>query len=73
MCWVHYSPSITVGQDDDVGNSKETIQGKRALDGLKDIGPHTLELWSPRTPTLSPPSHIMLLLTVPRAWETAPT
>ncbi|KAF8621348.1 hypothetical protein AX15_007857 [Amanita polypyramis BW_CC] len=45
MCWVHYSPSITVGQDDDVGNSKETIQGKRALDGLKDIGPHTLELW----------------------------
>jgi hypothetical protein len=24
---------------------KEEIRGKRALDTLKDVGPHTLELW----------------------------
>ncbi|KAF8236631.1 hypothetical protein L208DRAFT_1251067, partial [Tricholoma matsutake] len=37
--------SVTVGRDWDVGELKESVQSKRALDTLKDVGPHTLELW----------------------------
>ena len=29
----------------DICDLKEVIQKKRALDILKDVGPHTLELW----------------------------
>jgi hypothetical protein len=29
----------------EIGDLKEVIQQKRALDILKDVGPHTLELW----------------------------
>ena len=36
---------VTVEQDDDVGELKEVVQSERALDSLKDVGPHTLELW----------------------------
>ncbi|KAI0296510.1 hypothetical protein B0F90DRAFT_1745842 [Multifurca ochricompacta] len=32
----------------EVFNLKEFIQSKRALDRLKDVGPHTLELWKPK-------------------------
>jgi hypothetical protein len=31
--------------DDEVSDLKELIQSKRGLDSLKDIDPHTLELW----------------------------
>ena len=36
---------VTAGCDDEVSDLKESIQGKRALDSLKGVGPHTLELW----------------------------
>jgi hypothetical protein len=36
---------ITAVRDDEVSDLKEAIQSKRALDSLKDVGPHTLELW----------------------------
>ena len=36
---------ITAVRDDEVSDLKEAIQSKRALGGLKDIDPHTLELW----------------------------
>ena len=36
---------VTVVRDDEVSDLKEKIQSKRALDSLKDVGPHTLELW----------------------------
>ncbi|KAF8807199.1 hypothetical protein BYT27DRAFT_7031094, partial [Phlegmacium glaucopus] len=39
---------VTLGQNDDVGGLKEIVHSKRALDTLKDVGPHTLELWKPR-------------------------
>lgn len=29
----------------EIGELKEVIQRKRALDTLKDVGPHTLDLW----------------------------
>ncbi|KAM6496969.1 hypothetical protein JOM56_007442, partial [Amanita muscaria] len=35
-------------RDDEVSNLKESIQSERALDSLKDIDPHTLELWKPK-------------------------
>jgi hypothetical protein len=34
-----------VGCDCVVSELKEEIQGKQALDTLKDVGSHTLELW----------------------------
>ena len=37
--------SVTAGCNDEVSDLKESIQGKRALGRLKDIDPHTLELW----------------------------
>ena len=36
---------VHVEQNDVVSELKEKIQGKRALDSLKDVGPHTQELW----------------------------
>ena len=36
---------VTVGRDCVVSDLQEVIQSKRALDTLKDVGPHTLELW----------------------------
>jgi hypothetical protein len=36
---------VTVGRNCVVSELKEKIQGKRAMDILKDVGPHTLELW----------------------------
>ena len=36
---------VTVGHDCVVSDLKEKIQRERAMDTLKDIGPHTLELW----------------------------
>ncbi|KIL69383.1 hypothetical protein M378DRAFT_21547 [Amanita muscaria Koide BX008] len=38
---------VTAG-DNEVSDLKEFIQSKRALDSLKDVGPHTLELWKPK-------------------------
>ncbi|KIL69443.1 hypothetical protein M378DRAFT_8092 [Amanita muscaria Koide BX008] len=35
-------------RDDEVSDLKESIQNERALDSLKDVGPHTLELWKPK-------------------------
>ena len=40
---------VTVGHDCVVGELKEKIQEKRAMDTLKDVGPHTLELWKVST------------------------
>ena len=36
---------VTVGRDWVVGELKEAIQSKRVLGTLKDVDPHTLELW----------------------------
>ena len=36
---------VPVEQNDVVSELKEFIQSKRALDSLKDVDPHTLELW----------------------------
>ena len=36
---------VTAVSDDEVSDLKESIQSKRALDSLKGICPHTLELW----------------------------
>ena len=36
---------VPVGPEDVVSGLKELIQSKRALDSLKGVGPHTLELW----------------------------
>jgi hypothetical protein len=36
---------VTVADDDGVSDLKERIQAKRALGSLKDVDPHTLELW----------------------------
>jgi len=36
---------VTVGCDCVVSDLKEVIQPKQALDTLKNVGPHTLELW----------------------------
>ena len=36
---------VPVEKNDVVSELKEKIQGKRALDSLKDVSPHTLELW----------------------------
>ena len=36
---------VTAECDDLVGVLKVSIQRTRALDSLKDVGPHTLELW----------------------------
>ena len=35
----------TVGHDCLVSDLKKEIKMERALDTLKDVGPHTLELW----------------------------
>jgi Crinkler effector protein N-terminal domain len=37
--------SVIARCDWDVGDLKEDILKKRELDALKDVGPHTLELW----------------------------
>ncbi|KIL60446.1 hypothetical protein M378DRAFT_82150 [Amanita muscaria Koide BX008] len=37
--------TTTAAGDDNVSNLKKSIQKERALDSLKDVGPHTLELW----------------------------
>ena len=37
--------SVTAACDDEVSDLKESIQSERALGSLKDVGPHTLELW----------------------------
>ncbi|KAF8330990.1 hypothetical protein F5887DRAFT_76515 [Amanita rubescens] len=34
---------------------KKVIQSERALDILKDVGPHTLELWKPKNPIAAKP------------------
>ncbi|KAF8344548.1 hypothetical protein F5887DRAFT_1283196 [Amanita rubescens] len=39
---------VTLTHDCVVGEFKEVIQSKRAPDTLKDVGPHTLELWKPK-------------------------
>jgi hypothetical protein len=36
---------VPVEQNDVVSELKEAIQSKRALGSLRDVGPHTLELW----------------------------
>ncbi|KIM72228.1 hypothetical protein PILCRDRAFT_99398 [Piloderma croceum F 1598] len=36
---------VTTGHDCAVSNLKEDVQCKQAMDTLKDVGPHTLELW----------------------------
>jgi len=36
---------VTVERDCVVSDLKEKIQMKRALDSLRNVGPHTLELW----------------------------
>jgi hypothetical protein len=36
---------VPVGCDCVVSDLKEEIKGERALGTLKDVGPHTLELW----------------------------
>ena len=36
---------VTAECDDLVGDSKESVQRKRALGSLKDIDPHDLESW----------------------------
>ena len=36
---------VPVEKNDVVSELKEKIHGKRALDSLKDVSPHTLELW----------------------------
>ena len=36
---------VTVGRDCVVSELKKEIQKERALDTLKNVGPHTLELW----------------------------
>ena len=36
---------ITMGCDYKVSHLKGVIQKERGLDTLKDVGPHTLELW----------------------------
>jgi hypothetical protein len=36
---------VTTVCDDEVSDLKELIQSERARGSLKDIGPHTLELW----------------------------
>ncbi len=36
--------SVTAVRDDEVSDLKEFIKSERAL-SLKDVGPHTLELW----------------------------
>jgi hypothetical protein len=36
---------VTAVCADEVSDLKEAIQSKRALDSLKDVDPHTLELW----------------------------
>ena len=36
---------VDVVRDIAVSGLKEAIQSKRILDSLKDVGPHTLELW----------------------------
>jgi hypothetical protein len=36
---------VPVGPEDVVSELKELIRSKRALDSLKDVGPHTLGLW----------------------------
>ena len=36
---------VDVVRDISVSGLKEVIQSKRTLDSLKDVGPHTLELW----------------------------
>ncbi|KAM6499266.1 hypothetical protein JOM56_004774 [Amanita muscaria] len=37
--------TTTAAGDDNVSNLKKSIQKERALDSLKDVGPHSLELW----------------------------
>lgn len=37
--------TVTVPRDFEVGDLKKEIQRERALDTLKGVGPHTLELW----------------------------
>ncbi|KAF8224774.1 hypothetical protein L208DRAFT_469369 [Tricholoma matsutake] len=37
--------SVTVGRDWNVGELKKEIKSERALGILKDVGPHTLEMW----------------------------
>ena len=37
--------SVIVACDDEISDLKELIRSKRALGRLKDIDPHTLELW----------------------------
>jgi hypothetical protein len=40
---------VTVERDWGIGPLKELIQSKRTLDTLKDVDPHTLELWKVST------------------------
>ncbi len=37
--------SVIAASNDEVSDLKKSIRSERALDSLKDVGPHTLELW----------------------------
>ncbi|KAF8621216.1 hypothetical protein AX15_007961 [Amanita polypyramis BW_CC] len=41
---------VTAVSNDAVSNLKKLIRSERVLDSLKDVGPHTLELWKPKDP-----------------------
>ncbi|KIL57441.1 hypothetical protein M378DRAFT_171770, partial [Amanita muscaria Koide BX008] len=40
---------VTAGCNDEVSDLKKLIRSERALGSLKDIDPHTLELWKVST------------------------
>ena len=37
--------TVQVSSRTEIGDLKEVVQRKRALDTLKNVSPHTLELW----------------------------
>ncbi|KAK2465690.1 hypothetical protein APHAL10511_002234 [Amanita phalloides] len=50
-CLIEGEPTVfvvPVGRNNVVSNLKKLIQSERVLDSLKDVGPHTLELWKPK-------------------------
>ena|SRR6266550_1284365 len=52
--------SVIAASNDEISDLKKSIRSERALDSLKDVGPHTLELW--KVSTINKPLCEMTLL-----------
>lgn len=67
---------VEVPRDSDVSDLKKVIKGERKYDTLKDVGPHTLEMWKVRVivpckSTDSPP-RLLRSTSISTCWTKVP-